>query len=216
MCVREKIKEMKYTIIFVLCILISAGLCLDMALKSRGSASEDFTQETPYTEELPYVENGEEYQYEPGGGDEVVILNEADVQKMIVKELPPDFPLKGIGITLKEAKKVFLAGTIDREELRTYIDKCGIKLDSYMEMMLSLLPRTINVKAEFDIGTSADGGLLILSPRKIDAAGVNLPDGLLPQEFFDGLNESINRSLVSSGYLFKGINVKNGSIELMP
>ncbi len=207
---KQWIKKYRYTIIFILCIAASVILCLDMAFKTKTPENDNVPQD------IPYEDNGREYKYEPDGSDESVILNETDIKKMIVKELPSDFPLKGIGITLKESKKAYVTGTVSREELQTYIEKSGATLDSYMEMMLSLLPDTFNVKAEFDIGTSKDGGLLMLTPKSIDAAGVDLPDGILPQEFFDGLNESINRSLVNNGYYFQSIRVKNGSVELIP
>ena len=210
MCVKKKIKEYKYTLIFIICIAVSALLCLDMLHNSKTPQSDNITQQNPS------IDNGKEYKYTPNGDSGVVVLNETDIEKMVVKELPGDYPLQNIKITIKENGKSYVTGEIDQRGLRTYVAKSGAQLNSYIDMALQLCPEKIKVNGEFDIGTSADGGLLLLTPRKIDAAGVNLPDGTLPQEFFDSLNESVNRALTNSGYLFQSIRIKEGYVELVP
>ncbi|MDP4108769.1 MAG: hypothetical protein Q8878_01960 [Bacillota bacterium] len=206
----ETIKKYGYTAVFIICIFVSVLLCFDMARKNRSIREDEKIEDKTESEE------GKEYKFNPDGGGKTVILSEDDIVKLVEKQLSPDFPLKGIGITLKENQKAYITGTVNRKKLREYIENCGATLDSYTEMLISLFPDNISVKAEFDISTEGDGGLLILSPRKIIAAGVSVADGTLPQEFFDGLNDSINRALVGSGYLFSSISVKDGTLELLP
>ncbi|MCX7614328.1 MAG: hypothetical protein N2Z65_01065 [Clostridiales bacterium] len=205
----EKIRQYKYSIIFILSIVISALICLVMLFQYQASKRNNVSKQNSITD------HGKEYKYEPKK-DGTIILKETDVEKMITKELPEGFPLQNIKITLEKTNKATLTGEVEQDKLKAYISKSGDKLNSYIEMGLKLCPKTINVSAVFDVGIAADGGLIILTTRKIEAAGVTLPDGTLPQDFFDGLNESVNRALTNSGYLFQSISIKDGYVELIP
>lgn len=146
---------------------------------------------------------------------ESIILTEDKISEMINEQLPKDMPLKLNELDIKEDTIQFDA-ELEKKKLMKYLSDNGQELTAPIRSALLLVPDKFKMEAVFNVEIDKESGLLLLTPQKVKAGGVELPDSILIPTFFESINKAVNNALCESGLYFTDIKITEGAIELIP
>lgn len=195
-------KKTIYTLILGVCMITCLILIGKMMLYS------------PAPLHSPHVKL-QEYTPEKKKGENVVLTGE-QISEMITNQLPEGFPLEALNITIHDDSTIEAQGQLNKSELMKYLSDHGQELTAPLQSAMLLVPDKFTMDAVFNVGTDKESSLLLLTPIKVTAGGVELPDSLLIPTVFESLNKAINNALCESGIYFTKINLSNGKVELVP
>lgn len=130
------------------------------------------------------------------------LLTEDYLEEMLGSCLPESFPSAEIDVTLREPN-IRLKIETRRDELRRYLQSCGMQFTLRQNLAFCLLPKELEAETVFSVSARENGLNLLpvaltLGEKQIDLNG-------LPTSVFDTVNRAVNGLLQAAGVSFGSV-----------
>lgn len=126
-----------------------------------------------------------------------------------------ELPLQALDIAIDADGQLALSARLSRDALLDYLERKDMQLQSGGLARL-LAPETIEVELEVLCSRDDESGMVTVTPRRICLAGAEVDVSQLPTSFFSGINDALNRMLLTSAGAFSDLSFADGQILLAP
>ena len=127
------------------------------------------------------------------------LLTEDALEEQLGAFLPENFPAEDLDVSF-EGGMLGLSFDMSRAKLKSYLKEQGVDLGIKRDLLLQMLPRTVELEGVFTV--SADQSGLHLTPVMLTAGEKTFSLSGLPQNVFSAVDTGFNALLDSAGVRF--------------
>lgn len=208
MKVKNIISEYGYLAVMGLCLACSAALLISVTIDKPIVAiaqehvpvlrTEKAAQEGEHTTELPAEEDAVKQNDLPMQNAGFLLTEDA-LEEQLGTFLPDNFPAEDLDVSF-DGGMLTLSFDMSRAKLKSYLKELGVDLGLKRDLLLQMLPRTVELEAVFTV--TADQTGLHLTPVTLTAGEKNFSLSGLPQDVFSAVDNGVNALLESAGVRF--------------
>ena len=208
MKLKNILTEYGYLMVMGLCLACSAALLISVTMAKPIVAiaqehvpvlrTEKAVQEGEYTAEMPVEEETVKQEDFPAQATGF-LLTEDVLEEQLGTFLPENFPAEDLDVSF-DGGMLTLTFDMSRAKLKSYLKEQGVELGLKRDLLLQMLPRTVELEAVFSL--SADQNGLHLTPVMLTAGEKAFSLSGLPQDVFSAVDSGLNALLNSAGVRF--------------
>jgi len=142
------------------------------------------------------------------------VLTEEQLGELMRANIPENFPLSELSLTLKEGT-ICLAGKTQKTALLSFLQAKGLNLPKTVSAAIGFLPEELTMEAELSASCDSHTGLLLFDCEEARLNGVALPDSLPAGLVTGPVTDAINQALCESGLYFTSLVVGDGTLTLL-
>jgi len=220
MKLKKYLSEYGYLAVMGLCLACSAVLLISVTIDKPIVAiaqehvpvlrTEKTVQQGEYTEEIT-AETETVKQDSLPQMDTGFLLTEDLLESKLEEYLPPDFPAEDLDVSF-DGGMLTLSFDMSRAKLKSYLKEQGVELGVKRELMLQMLPRTVELLVVFTV--SADECGLHLTPVMLTAGEKAFSLSGLPQNLFSAVDSGLNALLERAGAHFSSVEFTEDGLLL--
>ena len=208
MKLKNILTEYGYLMVMGLCLACSAALLISVTMDKPIVAiaqehvpvlrTEKAVQEGEHTEETPVEEETVKQEGFPAQATGFLLTEDA-LEEQLGTFLPENFPAEDLDASF-DGGMLSLSFDMSRAKLKSYLKEQGVELGLKRDLLLQMLPRTVELEAVFSL--SADQNGLHLTPVMLTAGEKAFSLSGLPQDVFSAVDSGLNALLNSAGVRF--------------
>lgn len=208
MKLKNILTEYGYLMVMGLCLACSAALLISVTMDKPIVAiarehvpvlrTEKAVLEGEHTSEIPVEEETVKQEDFPAKATGF-LLTEDVLEEQLGTFLPENFPAEDLDVSF-EGGLLSLSFDMSRAKLKSYLKEQGVELGLKRDLLLQMLPRTVELEAVFSL--SADQNGLHLTPVMLTAGEKAFSLSGLPQDVFSAVDSGLNALLNSAGVRF--------------
>ena len=183
------------------CLLIIGAMAIDMLAFAPAIAREDGVK-PPELNEVRIVDK------QTGS----VTLKEEYIASVIGGYMPAGLPKDNVKVSIQQTGEIYVGALADRKDLE---DMLASYIGMKEKLFLKLLPRQFELGLTFMASPDGESGLLTFVPKAFTVNGMDLSVDILPTEVTRAISDGINSAILSSGFYFTQIVIKDGEVELV-
>ena len=208
MKLKNILTEYGYLMVMGLCLACSAALLISVTMDKPIVAiarehvpvlrTEKAVQEGEHLTEMPLQEETVKQEGFPAQTTGFLLTEDA-LEEQLGAFLPENFPAEDLDVSF-DGGLLSLSFDMSRAKLKSYLKEQGAELGLKRDLLLQMLPRTVELEAVFSL--SADQNGLHLTPVMLTAGEKAFSLSGLPQNVFSAVDTGLNALLNSAGVRF--------------
>lgn len=202
----NNLKEKIYHGISLFCVVLCVWLIGQVAADELfGTSPQALVHRPPQIESV-----GQEPEPE---GKQGFALEEERIGQELRRYLPDDLPLDGVEVEIGAGGSLMLKGSVHKQALLDYLAALELELPGG-SMAAAFLPKELILSAAIHCTTDPESGLLALTPGQLKLGDMEVEPHILPQTFWDGLGQAVNKLLLAEEGAFSAITFSDGVVYL--
>jgi hypothetical protein len=220
MKVKKVLTEYGYLIVMGLCLACSAALLISVTIDKPIVAiarehvpvlrTERAVREEEHSAEILLQEETvkqEDFPAQTMG----FLLTEDALEEQLGAFLPENFPAEDLDVSF-DGGLLSLSFDMSRARLKSYLKEQGAELGLKRDLLLQMLPRTVELEAVFSLNADQSG--LHLTPVMLTAGEKVFSLSGLPQNVFSAVDTGLNALLNSAGVRFSSVEFTEDGLLL--
>ncbi len=220
MKVKKVLTEYGYLMVMGLCLACSAALLISVTIDKPIVAiarehvpvlrTENAVREGEHSAEILLQEETvkqEDFPAQTMG----FLLTEDALEEQLGAFLPENFPAEDLDVSF-DGGLLSLSFDMSRARLKSYLKEQGVELGLKRDLLLQMLPRTVELEAVFSLNADQSG--LHLTPVMLTAGEKVFSLSGLPQNVFSAVDTGLNALLNSAGVRFSSVEFTEDGLLL--